>query len=154
MLMLDSAHQHSVMRMDLEYGKVVDEWKVSDVLEVKNILPEYAALNVHEDCADVKLQIRADEPSADFYWTLFVAIPTKGGLLLTQAHNGLFRIDPRVSGNKLVQSEFKQYANKNDFSAAATTETGKLAVASNKGDIRLFDQIGKNAKVSSIRPRV
>jgi hypothetical protein len=46
-----------------------------------------------------------------------------------------------------VQSEFKQYATKNDFSAAATTESGKLAVASNKGDIRLFDQIGKNAKV-------
>jgi hypothetical protein len=50
----------------------------------------------------------------------------------------------------LVESQFKQYASKNDFSAAATTESGKLAVASNKGDIRLFDQIGKNAKV---RPR-
>ena len=63
------------------------------------------------------------------------------------AHNGLFRIDPRVAGNKLVESQFKQYAGKNDFSAAATTESGKLAVASNKGDIRLFDAIGKNAKV-------
>jgi hypothetical protein len=63
------------------------------------------------------------------------------------AHNGLFRIDPRLAGNKLVESQFKQYASKNDFSAAATTESGKLAVASNKGDIRLFDQIGKNAKV-------
>ena len=65
------------------------------------------------------------------------------------AHNGLFRIDPRVAGNKLVESQFKQYASKNDFSAAATTESGKLAVASNKGDIRLFDAIGKNAKVCS-----
>lgn len=64
------------------------------------------------------------------------------------AHNGLFRIDPRVSGNKLVQSEFKQYASKNDFSSAATTENGRLAVASNKGDIRLFDAIGKNAKTA------
>ena len=68
------------------------------------------------------------------------------------AHNGLFRIDPRVSGNKLVQDQFKQYATKNDFSAAATTETGKIAVASNKGDIRLFDQIGKNAKVGWSSP--
>lgn len=66
------------------------------------------------------------------------------------AHNGLFRIDPRVSGNKLVESQFKQYASKNDFSAAVTTESGKLAVASNKGDIRLFDAIGKNAKVSQV----
>lgn len=68
-------------------------------------------------------------------------------MLNSLAHNGLFRIDPRVSGNKLVESQFKQYATKNDFSAAATTESGKLAVASNKGDIRLFDSIGKNAKV-------
>jgi hypothetical protein len=64
------------------------------------------------------------------------------------AHNGLFRIDPRVEGNKLVESQFKQYATKNDFSAATTTESGRVAVASNKGDIRLFDSIGKNAKVS------
>jgi hypothetical protein len=26
--------------MDLEYGKIVDEWKVSDDLEVNNIIPE------------------------------------------------------------------------------------------------------------------
>jgi hypothetical protein len=64
------------------------------------------------------------------------------------AHNGLFRIDPRVDGNKLVESQYKQYASKNDFSAAVTTESGKIAVASNKGDIRLFDAVGKNAKVS------
>jgi len=68
--------------------------------------------------------------------------------MLTAAHNGLFRIDPRVNGNKLVDSQFKQYATKNDFSAATTTESGKLAVASNKGDIRLFDAIGKNAKTA------
>lgn len=40
MLLLDPGHQNSVMRMDLEYGKVVDEWKVSDVVSVDNILPE------------------------------------------------------------------------------------------------------------------
>ncbi len=75
-------------------------------------------------------------------------MPSVGARAYDRAHNGLFRIDPRVSGNKLVQSQFKQYASKNDFSAAVTTENGRLAVASNKGDIRLFDQIGKNAKVS------
>ena len=51
-----------------------------------------------------------------------------------------------MSGNKLVESQFKQYATKNDFSAAVTTNTGKLAVASNKGDIRLFDRLGIRAK--------
>jgi hypothetical protein len=68
--------------------------------------------------------------------------------LIGHSRNGIFRIDPRVSGNKLVESQFKQYVSKNDFSSAATTESGKLAVASNKGDIRLFDTIGKNAKTA------
>lgn len=62
------------------------------------------------------------------------------------SNNALYRIDPRVSGNKLVESELKQYASKNDFSAAATTEKGYIAVASNKGDIRMFDRLGINAK--------
>jgi hypothetical protein len=60
--------------------------------------------------------------------------------------NALYRIDPRLSGNKLVESELKQYVSKNDFSAAATTEKGYIAVASNKGDIRMFDRLGINAK--------
>nr|ODO02222.1 cytoplasmic protein [Cryptococcus depauperatus CBS 7855] len=119
MLLLDPNNKNSVYRMDLEYGKVVDEWKVSDFVEVSNILPEtkYAQMNPQQT-------------------------------LVGHSHNGIFRIDPRVSGNKLVDSQFKQYATKNDFSAATTTESGKLVVASNKGDLRLFDSIGKNAKTA------
>ena len=60
--------------------------------------------------------------------------------------NALYRIDPRLSGNKLIDSDLKQYASKNEFSTLATTEKGYLAVASNKGDIRLFDRLGINAK--------
>ena len=62
------------------------------------------------------------------------------------SRNALYRIDPRLAGNKLVDSELKQYVSKNDFSAAATTEKGYIAVASNKGDIRMFDRLGINAK--------
>ncbi len=62
------------------------------------------------------------------------------------SHNALFRIDPRLAGNKLVESQLKQYASKNAFSAAATTAQGYIAVASNKGDVRLFDRLGINAK--------
>lgn len=40
MLMLDPMQKNSVYRMDLEYGKIVDEWKVSDDVEVNNIIPE------------------------------------------------------------------------------------------------------------------
>lgn len=119
MLMLNPNNKNALFRMDLEYGKIVDEWKVSDEVEVANILPDskYAQMNPQQT-------------------------------LIGHSKNGIFRIDPRVSGNKLVESQFKQYVTKNDFSAAATTESGKLAVASNKGDIRLFDTIGKNAKTA------
>lgn len=138
MLLLDPSNKNSVYRMDLEYGKVVDEWKVSDSVDVNNIIPDtkYAQMNPQQTlighCEFTPHYTRRNCLS----------------LLIVPAHNGLFRIDPRVAGNKLVESQFKQYASKNDFSAAATTESGKLAVASNKGDIRLFDAIGKNAKVS------
>ena len=40
MLLLDPAHRQSVLRMDLQYGKVVDEWKIADEMDVDNILPE------------------------------------------------------------------------------------------------------------------
>lgn len=40
MLLLDPTNKHAVMRMDLEYGKVVDEWRISDAVPVTNILPE------------------------------------------------------------------------------------------------------------------
>lgn len=40
MLLMDPTNNHSVYRMDLEYGKIVDEWKVSDDVPVSNILPE------------------------------------------------------------------------------------------------------------------
>lgn len=62
------------------------------------------------------------------------------------SHNALYRIDPRLSGNKIVDSELKQYTSKNEFSAAATTEKGYIAVASDKGDIRMFDRLGVRAK--------
>ena len=62
------------------------------------------------------------------------------------SNNALYRVDPRQSGSKLVDSELKQYATKNGFTAAATTEKGYIAVASSKGDVRMFDRLGINAK--------
>lgn len=62
--------------------------------------------------------------------------------------NALFRVDPRLAGAKLVDSSLQQYAatTKADFTGAATTDKGYIAVASSKGDIRLFDRLGIRAK--------
>jgi hypothetical protein len=62
------------------------------------------------------------------------------------SHNALFRIDPRLSGQKLVDSQLNQYKSKNQFSCAATTGKGDLVVASDKGDLRLYSELQKRAK--------
>lgn len=108
---------HKLYRMDLEYGKVVDEWNVHEDIPILEFAPEN------------KFAQMTHEPT-----------------FLGVSKNALFRVDPRLSGAKLVDSQLKQYASKNDFSALSTTEKGYIAVASNKGDIRLFDRLGINAK--------
>lgn len=117
MILQNPNNANSLYRLDLETGKVVDEWKVHDDIPVTNFAPEnkYAQM-------------------------------TNEQTLIGMSGNALYRIDPRLAGNKLVDSDLKQYASKNQFSAAATTEKGYIAVASDKGDIRMFDRLGINAK--------
>ncbi|CAK4032188.1 Vacuolar import and degradation 27 [Lecanosticta acicola] len=119
MVLQNGNDPNSLYRMDLETGKVVDEWKVHDDIPTNIFAPEN------------KFAQTTDEQT-----------------FLGLSNNALYRVDPRQSGNKLVDSELKQYASKNDFSAAATTEKGYIAVASNKGDIRMFDRLGINAKTA------
>lgn len=117
MILQDEANPNSLYRMDLEYGKIVDEWKIHDDIPVTTFAPE----------------------------SKFAQMTSKQSFL-GLSRNALYRIDPRVAGNKLVDSTLKQYVSKNDFSAAATTDKGYIAVASTKGDIRMFDRLGINAK--------
>ncbi|KAF8076465.1 VID27 cytoplasmic protein-domain-containing protein [Lyophyllum atratum] len=119
MVLMNPADPHSLFNMDIERGKIVEEWKVHEDIMVDHIAPDNK-----------------------------FAPTTREQTLVGASHNALFRIDPRVSGTKMVESQFKQYVSKNSFSGVATTASGKLAVASEKGDIRLFDSIGKNAKTA------
>ncbi|KAL1609436.1 Vacuolar import and degradation protein 27 [Nothophoma quercina] len=117
MILQNLDNPNALYRMDLETGKVVDEWKVHDDIPVKVFAPES------------KFAQMSGEQT-----------------FLGLSGNALYRVDPRLNGNKLVDDQLKQYATKNAFSAAATTEKGHIAVASEKGDIRLFDRLGINAK--------
>lgn len=119
MIMMNPTEPNALYAMDIERGKIVEEWKVHEDVPVNHIAPDnkFAQTTVEQT-------------------------------LVGASGNALFRIDPRVSGNKMVDSQFKQYASKNKFSGVTTTADGKLAVASEKGDIRLFDSIGKNAKTA------
>jgi len=119
MILMNPTEPNSLFSMDIERGKIVEEWKVHDDVTVDHIAPDskFAQMTPEQTIVGV-------------------------------SHNALFRIDPRMSGPKMVDSQFKQYVAKNKFSGVTTTEAGKLAVASAKGEIRLFDSIGKNAKTA------
>ncbi|KAF2759980.1 vacuolar import and degradation protein [Pseudovirgaria hyperparasitica] len=117
MILQNADNPNSLYKMDLEYGKVVDEWKVHDDIPVKIFAPES------------KFAQMSGEQT-----------------FLGLSNNALFRVDPRLAGNKLVESEKQGYASNVDFSAAATTKQGYVAAASNKGSIRLFDRLGIRAK--------
>lgn len=117
MILQDGANPNTLYRMDIDVGKIVDEWKIHDDIPVDSFAPENKFAQM-----------------------------TSEQTFLGLSRNALYRVDPRLAGNKLVESSLKQYVSKNDFSAAATTEKGYIAVASNKGDIRMFDRLGINAK--------
>jgi len=119
MIVMNPGMPNSLFHLDIERAKIVEEWKVHDDIPVDHIAP-----------------------NSKFSQT------THEQTLVGASHNALYRIDPRVSGNKLVDSQYKQYASRNKFSGITTTASGKLAVASEKGDIRLYDTIGKIAKTA------
>lgn len=119
MVIMDKDSPNSLFHLDIERGKIVEEWKVNENIPVRHIAPESKFAQM-----------------------------TPEQTLIGASGNALFRIDPRIAGEKLVDSQYKQYASKNKFSAVATNKDGKIAVASEKGDIRLFDSIGKNAKTA------
>lgn len=119
MILSDPLNPHSLYRLDLETGRVVDEWKIGDSISVNNFVPDSKT-----------------------------AQTTGEDTFVGTSHNSIFRIDPRLAGNKLVDSQHREYKTKVDFTSAVTTGEGKLAVATNKGEIKLFDRLGINAKTS------
>lgn len=117
MILQDADNLGSLFKLDLERGEVVEEWNVSDAHNV-----------------------RAFAPTSKF------AQSTDEQTIVGASDNGIFKIDPRLSGTKLVEGQLKKYASNMKFSALATTEQGHLAVANASGEIRLYDRLGINAK--------
>ncbi|KAI3632005.1 hypothetical protein MIR68_009841 [Amoeboaphelidium protococcarum] len=117
LVLMDRDRPNELYRMDLEAGKIVDEWKVNDSIQVKDFtnLTKYGQTDTEQR---------------------FVGV----------SHNALFNIDPRQPDAMILDNEMKQYKSKNEFSCVATTGKGDLVVASDKGDIRLYNDVAKRAK--------
>jgi hypothetical protein len=119
MILMDKNDAHNLFKMDLEYGKVVEEWKVHDLIPVENIFP-----------INKFAQITGEKS------------------VLGLSHNSIYSIDPRLPNFKLVDDKRRQYVTKNDFISGATDASGHIAVGTEKGDIKLFDSLGKIAKTN------
>ncbi|PXF47902.1 Vacuolar import and degradation protein 27 [Gracilariopsis chorda] len=118
MIVLDPSDPTKLRRMDLERGEIVDTWT--------------GGLTGN---TPVKAVQRAQKYSNLTDAQEFVGLNK----------NQLMRMDPRAR-EFVVQSKRYAASTRAKLECVATTGGGYLAVASENGDIRLFDQIGKNAK--------
>lgn len=118
MLLLDPSDDTKIMRMDLERGEVVDTWD-------GGLTSNTPVKTLHQPSKYSSLTDQQD--------------------FLGVNRNQLLRMDPRTS-EFIVQSKKYAAGTRARLECAATTGAGYIAVASENGDIRMFDQIGKNAK--------
>lgn len=120
LLTKDDPTDTKIYKMDLGRGAVVEEWDADD-----------------------------KEQLADFAHVSKFAGLTNEQLLNGISSNSMFRIDPRLSGKKVVKDKtFKAYKTKNNgFETMTVTDQGFVAVGLKEGNIRLYDKVGLNAKV-------
>ncbi|KAJ1805408.1 Vacuolar import and degradation protein 27, partial [Coemansia sp. RSA 2599] len=120
MVLMNQDRPNDLYRMDMEYGKVVEEWKVHEDVPTVSIAPvsKYSQL-------------------------------TGEKTLVGLSHNMLYRIDPRIGGrNMIVEDQMQSYATKSKFTALATTQKGGVVVGSAKGEIRMYDRLGMRSKTT------
>ena len=106
-------------RMDIETGKIVEEWGTGE-----NNIVQYGPTKKYD-------QLTSE--------------PTVVGI----SNDTVFKMDPRIpSDNKIVQDQSKRYVTKYNFSSIGTTADGYVAIGSEKGDIKLYDRLGIRAKTA------
>jgi len=116
MLFLNPDENDKVYCMDLERGKVVEEWGANESQVIRSLAPveKYA-------------QRTTDQ------------------MVLGVSHNALFSLDPRLSDSNKI-AECKTYAQNPKMQVIATNQDGQVATGSVNGEIRLFSDISKRAK--------
>jgi hypothetical protein len=116
MMLLDNNNPGSVFRFDLGKGKIVDEWSAENMKKIDAI------------SQDSKYGQMTDSQ-------LVTAINS----------NNLFTLDARVNNkNKVVNA--KSYKTNPKMNCLVTTDFGGIATGSLNGEIRLYSDVGKNAK--------
>ncbi|KAH9455942.1 hypothetical protein MJO28_005956 [Puccinia striiformis f. sp. tritici] len=114
LILKDKYSPNSLYNLDIEVGKVVNEWKVGR------------------------------EPLVDFCPREKYSQMSPETTMMGATSDSFFVIDPRKGGD--FKGATMSYRTQTKFSCVVTTERGWTAVGSYKGDIRLYDSIGKRAK--------
>ncbi|CAI4738166.1 CDA_G0044900.mRNA.1.CDS.1 [Saccharomyces cerevisiae] len=119
LILTDGENENKLYKMDIERGKVIEEWSTGD----KNVV-QYGPTKKFDQM-------------------------TPEQTIVGVSQKGVFKIDPRINGkNKIAVDESKDYVGKYNFSSIGTTESGYIAIGSEKGDIKLYDRLGIRAKTA------
>lgn len=119
LVLRDSKDGEKIYKMDLERGKIVEEWETGG----KNMI-------------QVGPTKKFDQMTPE-------------QTLLGVSKKGLFKLDPRLNKkDKIVQEQSKEYASNYKFCTLGTTENGYIAVGSENGEVRLYDRLGIRAKTA------
>jgi hypothetical protein len=116
MILLDSKNPNSAFRFDLGKGKVVEEWTAENFKKIEAITQEK----------------KYDQM-------------TDNQVILGVNNNNLFQMDARINKKDKVVST-KSYKTNPKMHCVVSTDFGGIAVGSDNGEIRLYNQVGKNAK--------
>jgi hypothetical protein len=99
MVLMDPNKPNALFKMDLEYGKVVEEW-----------------VRFNAGYVSRRQEVDENRELVDFTHDAKYAQMTPAKTFVGISHNALFRIDPRQSGSKLVTTQLNQYQSKNSYS--------------------------------------
>jgi len=115
LLMLDADKKDRVYNLDIETGKVTDEWFAKEGTTFASLAPRTKYAQVTDE-----------------------------SLVVGVSDSAVFSLDPRISQrNKTAEECAYAASSKAQLRNAATTESGYLAVGSETGEIRLFNKLQK-----------
>ncbi|KAI9221823.1 VID27 cytoplasmic protein-domain-containing protein [Blastocladiella britannica] len=122
MVLSDPRDASKLYKLDLATETVVDEWNIGH--------------KVRDMSAALKSAESASGGDATF---------------LGVSDRSVFRVDPRLAGGTVVDSGHEYtYSKSMDICSVATSSGGQVAVGSNKGELRLFSNVGKRATTALV----
>lgn len=129
-LFQDESNGNIIWQYDLNKESIIQEWNC-DITKT-NFMINNIANNSRNNLIDITYPKKLGQLSGE---TEMVCINS----------NNIFLLDGRVNRkNKIV--DIKNYSNEPNFKSIITTGFGGIAIGSENGDIRLFNEMGLNAK--------